>query len=51
MSSANRKQRGLNFGEKMNAMINQEDVERQPGVLQYAESKREKGNEMRMAFN
>ena len=56
VSSANREQyqfnrKGLNFGEKMNAMINQADVERQWGMLQYAESKREEGNEMRMAFN
>ena len=46
VSSANREQyqfnrKGLNFGEKINAMINQADVERQWGMLQYAESKRE----------
>ena len=43
--------KGLNIGNKMNAMLNQADVERQWGMLQFAESKREEGNEMRAAFN
>ncbi|KAK1732769.1 hypothetical protein QTG54_016481 [Skeletonema marinoi] len=42
---------GLNVGDKVIAMWNQADVERQWGMLQYAESKREEGNEMRAAFN
>ena len=56
ISSANKDQhqfnrKGLNVGDKINAMFNQADVERQWGMLQYAESKREEGNEMRRAFN
>ena len=56
ISSANKDQyqfnrKGLNVGDKVNAMFNQADVERQWGMLQYAESKREEGNEMRRAFN
>lgn len=35
----------------MAALLNQADVERQWGMLQYAESKREQDNEMRAAFN
>mmetsp|Transcript_81 Transcript_81/g.121 ORF Transcript_81/g.121 Transcript_81/m.121 type:complete len:356 (-) Transcript_81:89-1156(-) len=43
---------GLNNpSNKLMAMWNQADVERQWGMLQYAESKREEGNEMRAAFN
>jgi len=56
ISSANKDQyqmnrNGLNMGDKVIAMWNQADVERQWGMLQYAESKREEGNEMRAAFN
>ena len=56
ISSANKDQyqmnrTGLNLGDKVIAMWNQADVERQWGMLQYAESKREEGNEMRAAFN
>jgi len=56
ISSANKDQyqlnrKGFNLGDKMTAMMNQADVERQWGMLQYAESKREEGNEMRGAFN
>ena len=56
ISSANKDQyqfnrKGLNVGDKVNAMFNQADVERQWGMLQYAESKREEGNEMRRVFN
>eukprot|EP00594_Rhizosolenia_setigera_P008260 CAMPEP_0178955978 /NCGR_PEP_ID=MMETSP0789-20121207/9938_1 /TAXON_ID=3005 /ORGANISM="Rhizosolenia setigera, Strain CCMP 1694" /LENGTH=332 /DNA_ID=CAMNT_0020637735 /DNA_START=112 /DNA_END=1110 /DNA_ORIENTATION=+ len=40
-----------NIGDKVAAMLNQADVERQWGILQYAESKREESNEMRAAFN
>ena len=43
--------KSLNLGDKFTAMLNQADVERQWGVLQYAESKREEDNEMRAAFN
>mmetsp|Transcript_2488 Transcript_2488/g.5266 ORF Transcript_2488/g.5266 Transcript_2488/m.5266 type:complete len:154 (-) Transcript_2488:10-471(-) len=35
----------------MTAMMNQADVERQWGMLQYTESKREEGSEMRAALN
>jgi hypothetical protein len=41
----------LDLGGKMNAMLNQADVERQWGILQYAERRREESNEMRAAFN
>lgn len=57
ISSANKDQyqlnrRGLtNIGDKVTAALNQADVERQWGMLQYAESKREEGSEMRSAFN
>lgn len=56
VSSVNKDQyqlnrKGLNVGEKVSAMFNQADVERQWGMLQYAESKREEENEMRAAFN
>ena len=56
VSSANKDQyqmnrRGLNVGDKFSAMLNQADVERQWGMLQYAESKREESNEMRAALN
>jgi hypothetical protein len=56
ISSANKDQyqmnrNGLNLSDKVIAMWNQADVERQWGMLQYAESKREEGNEMRAAFN
>ena len=56
ISSANKDQyqlnrKGMNVGDKMSAILNQADVERQWGMLQYAESKREEGSEMRRAFN
>lgn len=56
VSTANRDQyqmnrRSFNIGDKVAAMLNQADVERQWGMLQYAESKREESNEMRAAFN
>ena len=56
VSSANKGQyqetrKSLNAGDKFAAMLNQADVERQWGMLQYAESKREESNEMRAAFN
>jgi len=56
ISGANKDQyqfnrKGLNPGDKIAAMLNQADVERQWGMLQYAESKREESNEMRAAFN
>ena len=56
VSGANKDQyqlnrKGLNVGDKFAAMLNQADVERQWGMLQYAESKREQTNEMRAAFN
>ena len=41
----------LSIPDKMAAMLNQADVERQWGMLQYAESKREQSNEFRLAFN
>lgn len=41
----------LSIPDKMAAMLNQADVERQWGMLQYAESKREQSNEFRRAFN
>ena len=56
-SNANKKQYKQNrqeyssIGDKFAAMLNQADVERQWGMLQYEESKREESNEMRMAFN
>jgi hypothetical protein len=56
VSSVNKDQyqmnrKSLNLGDKFTAMLNQADVERQWGMLQYAESKREEDNEMRAAFN
>lgn len=56
VSSANKDQyrlnrRGLDVGDSLTAMMNQADVERQWGMLQYAESKREESDEMRAAFN
>lgn len=57
VSSANKDQYQLNrkslvnVGDKFSAMLNQADVERQWGMLQYAESQREQSNEMRAAFN
>lgn len=56
VSSANKEQyqsnrKGFNIGDKVTAMMNQADVERQWGMLQYAEAKREEGNAMRSAFN
>ncbi|KAL9182382.1 hypothetical protein ACHAXT_013034 [Thalassiosira profunda] len=56
ISSVNKDQyqsnrKGFNPGDKITAMLNQADVERQWGMLQYAETKREEGNEMRAAFN
>jgi hypothetical protein len=41
----------LSLPDRMAAMLNQADVERQWGMLQYAESQREKANEERAAFN
>ena len=41
----------LNMANKVAAMLNQADVERQWGMLQYAEQKRANENEMRAAFN
>lgn len=41
----------LSIPDRMAALLNQADVERQWGMLQYAESKREQDNEMRAAFN
>ena len=56
ISSANKGQyqlnrKDFNIGDKVTAMMNQADVERQWGMLQYAEAKREERNEMRGAFN
>lgn len=56
ISSANKEQyksirTDLSVPDKMAAMLNQADVERQWGMLQYAESKREQSNDMRAAFN
>ncbi|KAL7450406.1 hypothetical protein ACHAWC_002321 [Mediolabrus comicus] len=56
ISSANKgeyqmNRKSLNLGDKFTAILNQADVERQWGMLQYAESKREEDNEMRAAFN
>jgi len=56
ISSANKSQykdfrSDLSIPDKMAAMLNQADVERQWGMLQYAESKREQSNEFRLAFN
>jgi hypothetical protein len=56
ISAANKDQyqlnrKGLSAGDKMAAMLNQADVERQWGMLQYAETKREESSEMRAAFN
>ena len=56
ISSANKSQykevrKDLSIPDKMAAMLNQADVERQYGMLQYAESKREKSNDFRLAFN
>jgi hypothetical protein len=56
VSAANKDQYQTNrnrmgVGDKVAAMLNQADVERQWGMLQYAESKREEANEMRAAFN
>ena len=57
VSSANKDQYQLNrkdlnsISGKFSAMLNQADVERQWGMLQYAESQREQSNEMRAAFN
>ena len=41
----------LSVTDRLAAMLNQADVERQWGMLQYQESKLEKDNEMRAAFN
>lgn len=56
ISPANKNQyqlnrKGFSLGDKMTAMLNQADVERQWGMLQFSESKREEGSEMRAAFN
>ena len=56
ISSANKSQykevrKDLSIPDKMAAMLNQADVERQYGMLKYAESKREKSNDFRLAFN
>lgn len=56
VSSANKQQyqdirKGLSLTDQMAAVLNQADVERQWGMLQYQESKREQGNELRAALN
>ena len=56
VSSANKSQykqnrENLSIPNKMAAIFNQADVERQWGMLQYAESNREKENPVRAAFN
>lgn len=56
ISSANKSQyqsnrQTLSVGNKVAAMLNQADVERQFGMLQYAEQKRANDNDMRAAFN
>lgn len=56
ISSANKSQyqsnrQSLSVGNKVAAMLNQADVERQFGMLQYAEQKRANDNDMRAAFN
>jgi len=56
VSSANkqeykRSRSDLSVPDRLAAMLNQADVERQWGMLQYQESKLEQGNEMRAAFN
>jgi hypothetical protein len=56
VSNANKDQyqlnrKNFNMGDKISAMLNQADVERQWGMLQYEESKREESNQMRAAFN
>ena len=56
ISSVNKDQyqsnrQSLNMANKVAAMLNQADVERQWGMLQYAEQKRANDNEMRAAFN
>jgi hypothetical protein len=45
------KRAGLSLPDQLEAMFNQADAERQWGMLQYSESKREQGNEVRAAFN
>lgn len=56
ISSANKvdsrqNRRGLNVADRMAAALNQADVERQWGMLQYGEAKKEKSNAFRAAFN
>lgn len=56
VSSANKQQyqglrQDLSIPDRMAAMLNQADVERQWGMLQYQEFKREQGNELRAALN
>lgn len=56
ISSANKSQyqsnrQTLSVGNKVAAMLNQADVERQFGMLKYAEQKRANDNDMRAAFN
>lgn len=56
VSAANKQQyqrnrADLSIPDRVVSMLNQADVERQWGMLQSAEAKREKGNELRAAFN
>jgi hypothetical protein len=56
VSSANKDQfqknrEDLSIPDQLEAMMNQVGVERQWGLLQYSESQREQGNELRAAFN
>ena len=57
VSSANKKdyqsirQDLSSLPDRLTAMLNQADVQRQWGMLQYAESQREQGNELRAALN
>jgi hypothetical protein len=56
VSSANKNQfqknrKDLSIPDQLDAMMNQVGVERQWALLQYCESQREQGNELRAAFN
>jgi len=56
VSSANKQQyqanrKGLSVPDRISAMLNQADVERQWSMLKYAESKREQDDFVRAAFN
>lgn len=50
-SRNNRRDLNTNFGTQLAAILNQADVERQWGMLQYSESQRERSNELRAALN